>query len=525
MQDVAESSQDYEALKNQVAAQTNQIEALNRYVSQLEEALVLARQYRFGPSSEKGTANQILLFNEAETTAQGREEADAGTDEVIPADVENTESEAEIEIDIPAHRRKIKSRKTLPDHLPRVDVIHDLDDADKQCTEHNVALNPAGEKITEQLEIIPASVQVIRHIRKQYTCPCCENGMVIAKRPADPIAKSRATPNTLATIATYKYADGLPLYRQVAMLKRLGIDMDRTTLANWMIKAGGLTQPLINLLQDQLHTERILHMDETRLQVLQEPGKTAQSQSYMWVQASPACSNTPVVLFDYDPSRRGAVPKRLLADYDGALMVDGYEGYDGVCQAQGLIRLGCMAHARRKFKEAQNSAGKNKSVKADYAVKLIGKLYKVEREAKDMSDENRKVYRDTHARPTALKLQEWLQKTLPTVPPKLALGKALRYLHHQWPRLFRYLDDGAYPLDNNHVENAIRPFVIGRKGWMFSSSVAGAKSSANLYSLVETAKANNINPYAYLSAVFAALPNVKSVANVEKLLPWNIELH
>ena len=163
-------------------------------------------------------------------------------------------------------------------------------------------------------------------------------------------------------------------------------------------------------------------------------------------------------------------------------------------------------------------------MKADYAVKLIGKLYKVEREAKDMSDENRKVYRDAHARPTALKLQDWLQKTQPTVPPKLALGRALYYLHHQWPRLFRYLQDGAYPIDNNHVENAIRPFVIGRKGWPFSSSVAGAKSSANLYSLVETAKANNINPYAYLSAVFAALPNVKSVADIENLLPWNIDL-
>jgi transposase len=510
MSNVAELQQENEALKGQVTH-------LQSYIEQLEQALMASRQQRFGPSSEKHPGQQLLIFNEAEESAAALESESIdgpGDDSADPA-----------VITVAGHSRQKKGRKPLPEALPRIDVIHDLAESEKVCPIHGVGLQSAGEKTSEQLDIVPATVQVLRHIRKQYTCPCCENGMVTAAKPKDPVAKSQASPGTLAAIGVYKYADGLPLYRQVAMLKRIGIDLDRGTMAQWMIKSGGLIQPLINLLRDSLLDESLIHVDETPVQVLRESGKSAQSQSYMWVQASSVYSAKPVMLFDYDPSRSGRVPIRLLQDYPGAIMVDGYEGYDNVCRAGSITRLGCWVHARRKFVEAGKVSGKKgKSAKSDYALKLIGKLYKIERDIKDRSSEARHRAREDQARPIIDKLYEWLIKTRPTVPPKLALGKALQYLHNQWPRLIRYLDDGSYPMDNNRAENAIRPFVIGRKAWLFSTSVEGAKASANLYSLIETAKANDLNPYAYLKQVFTDLPNSETVEDIEALLPWNITL-
>ena len=367
MQNVAELQQENTQLKDALVAQDSQVTHLPSYIEQLEQALILSRQQRFGPSSEKHVGQQ-LIFNEAEELAVATESAEP----------DETAADATV-IKIAEHTRQKKGRKPLPDSLPRVDVIHDLPATEKVCAEHGIALVAAGEKINEQLDIIPATVQVLRHIRKQYTCPCCDNGMVTAKKPKDPIPKSQASPGTLAAIGVYKYADGLPLYRQVAMLARTGIDLDRGTMAQWMIKGGVLLQPLINLLQDHLLTASLLHLDETGVQVLKEPGKTAESKSYMWVQASSVHANKPadrpVILFDYDPGRSGQVPKRLLADYQGAIMVDGYKGYEEVCQSNGITRLGCWAHARRKFVEAGKVAGKKgKSAKSDYALKLIGKL-------------------------------------------------------------------------------------------------------------------------------------------------------
>jgi transposase len=502
MLNVAELHQENNQLKDQVGH-------LKSYIEQLEQALIASRQHRFGPSSEKGQGQQLLIFDEAEEGCK----VDAGTDGT-------QESET---ITVEAHTRKKKGRKPLPASLPRVDVVHDLEDSLKVCAVHGVALQAAGEKVSEQLDIIPATVQVLRHIRKQYTCPCCDNGMVTATKPADPIPKSQASPGTLAAIGVYKYADGLPLYRQVSMLKRVGIDLDRGTMAKWMVASGELIQPLINLLRDRLLDESLVHIDETPVQVLREPGKMAQSKSYMWVQATLCGSEKPVILFDYDPSRSGQVPKRLLTDYRGAIMVDGYEGYDSVCREGDIIRLGCWAHARRKFTQAAKVAGKKgKSAKSAYALKLIGKLYQIERNAKELSSKDRHRIRQKQAMPILDKLHEWSIRTRPTVPPKLELGKALTYLHNQWPRLIRYLDDGNYPIDNNRVENAIRPFVIGRKAWLFSTSVEGARASANLYSLIETVKANDQNPYVYLKQVFTDLPNAETVEDIEALMPWNI---
>jgi transposase len=304
-------------------------------------------------------------------------------------------------------------------------------------------------------------------------------------------------------------------------LGRFGIEMNRTTLANWMVRCGELVQPLINRFEEYLLDAPFIHMDETPVQVLNEPGKSAKSKSYMWVRSAGPPNNR-VILFNYDASRSGAVPKRLLADYQGALMVDGYEGYQPVCRKQGLVRLGCWVHARRKFIDV-GKASKNKNSQAVYAIKLIAKLYAIEKSLAQASPEARYQGRLEKSKPVIDKLKHWLDDIRPKVAPKTTLGKALYYLDHQWPRLIGYLQDGLYPIDNNPVENAIRPFAIGRKNWLFSASVAGAKSSANLYSLIETAKANGLEPYAYLKRVFAELPNAKSFDDVDQLLPENIK--
>jgi transposase len=285
-----------------------------------------------------------------------------------------------------------------------------------------------------------------------------------------------------------------------------------------MIKSGELVQPLINLLQDQLLERSLVHMDETTVQVLNEPGKTAQSKSYMWLMAS--FTDKPITVFRYDPSRSQAVPTQWLTAEVNTLIVDGYKGYDSACKDYSIQRLGCWAHARRKFVDAQKLQPKGKTGKADQAIAFIQKLYLIEKQIKDDPPDQRYIIRQQQAKPIIDKIKDWLDKSLLHVPPKTALGTALQYLHNQWDRLIGYLDDGTYPIDNNLAENAIRPFAVGRKNWLFANSQAGAKASANLYSLIQTAKANDLNPYEYLKQIFIALPNATTVEDIEKLLPW-----
>ena len=287
-----------------------------------------------------------------------------------------------------------------------------------------------------------------------------------------------------------------------------------------MIQCGELIQPLINLLQDQLLARSLVHMDETTLQVLNEPGKTAQSKSYLWLMAS--FTHQPITLFHYDPGRSQQVPLDLLDASVNTLMVDGYEWYQKACDNYGIKRLGCWAHARRKFMDAKKIQPKGKTGKADQALAFIQKLYLIEKQVKDDPPGQRYQVRQEQAKPIIEQIKTWLDKSLLHVPPKTALGKALTYLHNQWPRLIGYLEDGSYPIDNNLAENAIRPFAVGRKNWLFANSQAGAKPSANLYSLIQTAKANGLNPYEYLKHVFKELPNATAVEDMEKLLPWNL---
>lgn len=490
-----------ESLKETIQQKNSRIKILEDYIKAL-------KQKQFGASSEKQEIIQAeMVFTEVESCSE--------TDEPAQADA------FENEITVVAEHTRKKKRVSIPKELPRVDVIHDLPDTEKFCPHDGAALKQIGSETHDQLDIIPATIQVLHHIRLKYACPCCEEHLITAQKPAQPIEKSIASPGLLAFIATQKYVDALPLYRQVESFKRIGIELDRSTLADWMQKCGLLLQPLINLIHDKILEQKYLHMDETIVQVLNEPNKTAQSQSYMWVLRStlPTCS---AVLFHYESTRSGSVPSLLLRDFNGALMVDGYAGYNAVCTKNGFIRLGCLAHARRKFIEAQQVQPKGKVGKADQGLAFIQSLYRIEQTLKDKGTHEKFIARQQQSQPILDKLKEWLEKSLPTTPPQTPIGKALNYLHNQWSHIINYVRDGDYPIDNNAAENAIRPFVIGRKNWLFSASQKGAVSSANLYSVIETAKANGLEPYAYLKRIFTELPNAKTLGQIENLLPWNL---
>jgi len=504
-------------LKALLAKKDDHIEQLqtdNQTLSQknnvLQEQLNLALARRYAASSEKITADQLRLFDEAET--------DSDSEIVDITDVNDT-------IVVSSHTRKSKTgRKALPKSLPRLDVLHELSEAARVCDYDGNPLIEIGQVISEQLDIIPAKIQVLRHVRKKYACSC---GKCIktAPLPNQPIPKSIVSPGLLAHITVSKYQDALPLYRQETILQRIGVTISRATLANWMIQTGALIQPVINLLQDRLLSYDIIHMDETTVQVLNEPSKKAQSKSYLWVQRG-GPPNKPVILMDYDPSRSQSVPQRLLTGFKGALQTDGYAGYNAVVNQHSLIHLGCWAHARRKFTEVIKAQGKTKNKKngkAQRGLVFIQKLYKIENALKNSTVEERFRVRQLQVMPIIEQCRTWLDECLPTVPPTSAVGKALHYLNNEWPKLIRYLEDGRYRMDNNLAENAIRPFVIGRKNWLFSQSVKGAKASANLYSLIETSKANGLEPYAYLRYLFSELPKAKSIDEIVALVPGNFD--
>ena len=471
-------------------------------VVHLEEQNALLRQRLFGRKSEQTTdpaTPQLALFNEAESVA-----------EPVAEDVDE-------EAVAPTKRRG--KRKPLPADLPRIEVIHELPEHELTCTcgcrKHTI-----GEEVSEQLEIVPMQIRVIKHIRKVYGCRGCETAPVTADKPAQLIEKSMASPSVLAMLLTTKYVDGLPLHRFEKVLSRHGIDISRQTLARWVIQCGEHLQPLLNLMRDRLLESRVIHCDETRVQVLKEPDREATSQSWMWVQTG-GPPGKPVILFDYSTSRAQEVPSRLLESYCGYLMTDDYAGYNAVAVQPGIERMGCWAHARRKFVEAQKVQPKGKTGRADIALNLINKLYGIERDLKDASDEQRHQGRQQDSLPILAQLHGWLEKTQPQVTAQNALGKAVGYLASNWNKLKRYVEAGHLPIDNNPAERAIRPFVIGRKAWLFSDTPKGAVASAQIYSLVETAKANSQEPYAWLRHVLERLTHAQSVADYEALLPWN----
>ncbi len=476
-----------------------------------KEPLAAHLRQLYAARSEKSDIRQSdLFFNEAEALCPR-------TDAAIAAAVAG-----ETTVNVTPHARKKRGRKPLCADLPRVLVRHELPEAERLCAHDGSVLAEIGVEVCEQLDIVPATIRVIRHERVKYACPCGRQGVAIAPRPAKIVPKGLFTESALAHIVTAKYQDALPLCRQAVILKRCGGDIARHTLAANVIRVGEAVQPLINLMREKLLEAPLLQGDETELQVCKEDGRPAQSKSWLWLTMTDC--GPPIRLFTYSPSRAGQTAIEL---YSGALMSDSYEPYEAVAQSHRLTHLGCWVHARRRFIEAEAALPKeSRSAEhpATLMLGLIGELYAIEAQAKDHDAVGRHDLRQRHSRPILERIEQQLLIHRDSVTPQSLLGRAFHYLASQWHKLLRYLDDGRYPIDNNAAENAFRPFVIGRKNWLFADTVKGAHASANLYSLIETAKANGIEPYHYLTRIFTDLPRATTVEGIEQLLPWNIRL-
>ena len=347
--------------------------------------------------------------------------------------------------------------------------------------------------------------------------------------PNPVIPKGLASPSAIAFIMTQKFVDGLPLYRQEKQLERLGILLNRQTLSNWLISSTTRwLSPFYDHLHRQLVQENLLHADETGLQVLDEPGKTAQSKSYMWLYRTSAVTKKPMVLFDYRASRSSKNPKDFLKGYEGYLNVDGYVGYESL---ENVELAGCWAHARRKFDEALKalkspSSSATRSTIAKKGLNFCNQLFAIERKIKKMDAKERLKIRQKDSQPVLDAYLAWLNEQKEIIAPQSATGKAITYSLNQWHKLTTFMKDGRIEIDNNRAERSIKPFVIGRKNWLFAVSTSGANSSAIIYSLVETAKENGLNPFFYLQFLFEELPQLDMTAelNIDHLMPWSKEL-
>lgn len=484
------------------------IQLKQQYQHMLEQ-FRLAQQKQFGKSSEAST-DQLPLFNEAE--------------QIVEEDV----SQTSVEDDVQTPARQKPKRKPLPKDLPRETVLHDLAEQDKVCDCCGGQLHQMGCDTSEQLEFIPATIKVIEHVRPKYSCRRCEKqgtqvAIKMAPAVASPIPKSMATASLLSQIITSKYQYALPLYRQENLFKQYGIDLSRKTMASWMLQTNPLLQNLYERMRALQLQQGIIHADETPLKVIHEDKSTC----YMWVYCtgtdSPGSNNDPhkppnMVLYDYQNSRAGRCAQDYLRQFKGYLQVDGYAGYD---KTEATL-VGCWAHARRKFIEAQAVQVKGKTGKADWAINHIQKLYRIEIAIKDKTPEEKQAIRQQQSLPLLAQFKTWLDKSALHVPPKSAIGKAIAYSLRQWPKLDRYIENGNLSIDNNRAERAIKPFVIGRKNWLFSNTAKGAEASAVLYSIIETAKANGLIPFDYLKYLLEELPGKPD--DIDYLLPWNVAL-
>mgnify|MGYP001826660262 CR=1 FL=1 len=469
----------------------------------LEEKLRLAQIQRFAARSEK-LPFQADFFDEAEL------------------EVALSELEAQLPETPPAPKLPRKPRGGFSDQLPRVRVELPLSDEDKQG-----AVKTFFTKVKEELDIIPAQARVIEYWQEKAVFDeSAESQVIAAPRTVHPLGKCIASVQLLAYILVAKYADSLPLYRLEQILKRYGGNITRTTMANWIIRLDDVFKPLINLLREHQLSGDYLQADETRIQVLKETGKPATSDKWMWlIRGGPP--DQPVVLFEYDASRSEAVPSRLLDGFAGVLQADGYSGYNAVCRDNKITRIGCWDHARRKFVEASKAAPAQKKgdkvSKADVALGKIRKLYKIEERIKDLKPAEKTELRQQLSRPVLDDLKTWLEDNSRRVPKDSLTWKAIQYTLNQWKLLIGYCEDGRLHISNALTENAIRPFAVGRRNWLFADTPRGAKASATCYSLIETAKANGLEPYAYMRHVLQHIAAAKTVEDIEALLPWNVK--
>ena len=503
--DVIEQKDTLIAERDHVIAERDRVIAEQQKLLKLmEEQLRLARQRRFGSSSEK-QPHQGDFFDEAEL------------------EVALSEVEAQLPNEAPS-KPKRKPREGFSDKLPRVRIELPLSDAEKAG-----ASQTFFSKVKEELDIVPAQARVLEYWQEKavFETDDGEQFFKAAVRPLHPLGKCIASVQLLAYVLVAKYADALPLYRLEHILKRYGGSISRTTMANWIIRLDDVFKPLINLLHEHQRSGDYLQADETRLQVLKEDGKSATSDKWMWlIRGGPPAR--PAVLFHYDASRGEDVASRLLDGFEGVLQTDGYAGYNKVCRENTIIRIGCWDHARRKFVEAAKAAPAKKKgekvSKADVAIGKIRKLHAIEDRIKDLDLEEKLAQRQTLSRPVLDDLHTWLQANSRRVPKDSLTAKAIQYTLNQWDLLIGYCEDGRLHISNALAENAIRPFAVGRRNWLFADTARGARASATCYSLIETAKANGLEPYAYLRYVLEHIAAADTVEKIEGLLPWSVRL-
>ena len=404
-------------------------------------------------------------------------------------------------------------------------MIIDIPEEHKHCG-CGAELVRIDEESSEKLDVIPPQLRVIRTVRPIYACHVCEGSgdegrpaVRIAPMPTAIIDKGIASAGLLAYIVTSKFCDSLPLYRQQKQFARIGVELSRRTMADWMIAASEACAQLMKLLEAKVRSGPLLQLDETRLQVLGEPGRANTALSYMWV-ARGGPPEAPVILYHYAPSRGTEVAVQMLGDYEGYVQTDGYAVYDRACDgAKNLVHVGCFAHARRMFHDAHKNSKKAGS--AEEALATIARLYRVENQRELYTDPQEfAAERRRQVEPILAEFRTWLERRAAQVPPETLLGKAIGYTLGQWPSLIRYLDHPAIGPDTNAVKNSIRPFVVGRRNWLFSGSPRGATASAVLFSIIQTARANGKEPYWYLRKLFEELPTARSDTDILRLAPF-----
>lgn len=504
---------DAENAKDKLVAQKE------KRIHHLEQVVHYLKLKQYGRSSERHTGDspqEEILFNEAEQLQD-----DAAPEIAVAIDA----SPDDADVVAPAAPAKKRGRRALPENLRREKVYHDIDAHAKYCA-CGCDLKAIDDVISEQLAVIPAELYVIQHCRRKYVCPSCTTtAPITAPLPPQPLPKSNASPELLAHIAVSKFLDGLPFYRQEKIWERLDIHLPRATQANWMIGAGGLVQPLANLLFDYHGQGNLLFIDETPVQVLNEKDKPPDGNKYFWL-AVGGPPDRRVYRYHYHPSRGSEVALDLLAGFKGTVMSDDWAVYAKVCEKLQLTHIACNDHARRQFDKAVRDLPKNRkqpgSSRAEMGLQHYKKLYAVERRIATLPAEEKRVVRQRESVPLWDAFIEWMETQLQQVAPESSLGKALAYTYKLKDKLRYYCEDGALPMSNQVAENAIRPFAIARKNFLFYDTPAGATASANLYSLMITARHHGLNPFYYLAYVFKMLPLATTMEEIEALLPWRL---
>ena len=484
------SRQLIERLQAEVKFERTRNEALNFEIARL-------KRWRFGSSAESlDISTQTVLFDAILADTALEDAAAKEANKPPPA----------------APRVKCKAvRQALPANLPRVDRHYDIGATHCACGQ---AFKRIGEEVSEQLDCVPAQFFVLRHIRGKYACACCQT-IQAAPMPAQMIDKGIPAAGLLAQVAIAKIDDHLPLYRQTEIYARSGVRIPRSSMAQWLGICGVRLEPLAAALKDFLLSHDVLHADETPVALL-APGRGKTKKAFVWVYRTTNFVTQRAVLYDFTLSRAGEHPRRVLGAFGGTLVSDDFSGYHAL-HRQGITAAFCMAHARRKLFEVFEL---NASQIAGEALALIAKLYEIEREAKDLGNEDRLLARQQRSKPVADALHAWLTTQRQLLVKADATARAIDYSLSNWPALTTFLDDGAVPIDNNAAENAIRPLAVGRKNWLFVGSQSAGERAAVLMSLIESAKLNGHDPWAYLKDVFERLPTLKN-RDLAQLLPHN----